>query len=170
MRNLSILVSCLALLAIASLPLRTHAQSAIHECTGASGEVLYSDKPCAAFGAADRGVPHTPPSGATMSLGRQAVRAGCAHTLDDLVHEITLAFDTSDPNRLVGVYHWPGLGTESGYDIADRLASLTRNHQLLDTQLSTGAVRLVLAQGKGNATTSTNFHLRRHENCWWISY
>ncbi|MBS0217651.1 MAG: hypothetical protein JSR63_05665 [Proteobacteria bacterium] len=157
------------LFAIAVLPLRARAQSAIHQCTGSGGEAIYSDKPCAAFGAADRTIPHAPPSGATMSLGRQAVRAGCARTLDDLVHEITLAFDTSDPNRLVGVYNWPGLGTESGYDIADRLARLTRQ-QLVDTQVSNGGVRLLLAQGKGTTTTSVNFRLRRYQDCWWLSY
>lgn len=162
-----LLLPCLALLAAATLPMRARAQSAVHRCTGSGGEVLYSDKPCAAFGAADRTIPHAAPSGATMSLGRQAVRAGCARTLDDLVHEITLAFDTSDPNRLVGVYHWPGLGTESGYDIADRLARLTRQ-QLVDTQVSSGGVRLLLAQGK--ATSSVNFHLRRYSDCWWLSY
>lgn len=164
-----LLLSCLALLAIALLPIRAHAQSAIHQCTGAGGEVLYSDKPCVAFGAADRTISHAAPSGATMSLGRPTVRAGCARTLDDLVHEITLAFDTSDPNRLIGVYHWPGLGTESGYDIADRLAKLTRE-QLVDTQVGNGSVRLLLAQGKATTTSSVNFHLRRYQDCWWLSY
>ncbi len=104
-----------------------------------------------------------------MSLGRQAVRAGCARTLDDLVHEITLAFDTGDPNRLVGVYHWPGLETDSGYDVADRLAKLTRQ-QLVDTQVASGSVRLLLAQDKSTTTTSVNFHLRRYRDCWWLSY
>lgn len=159
----------LALLAIAASPMHARAQSAIHQCTGANGEVLYSDKPCVAFGAADRTMPHAAPSGATMSLGRQAVRAGCARTPDDLVHEITLAFDTSDPNRLIGVYHWPGLATESGYDIADRLARLTRG-QLVDTQVSNSGVRLLLAQGKSASTTSVNFHLQRYRDCWWLSY
>lgn len=166
MRIRSIL-PCLPLLALALLPRLAHAQSAIHQCTGADGAVLYSDKPCMAFGAAERTIPHAPPSGATMSLGRMAVRAGCAHTLDDLVHEITLAFDTSDPNRLVGVYHWPGQGSKSGYAIAERLQALTRQ-QLVDTQLSPGGVRLLLAQGRN--TNSANFRLRRYENCWWISY
>lgn len=166
MRHRSIL-TCLPLLAIALLPRHAHAQSAIHQCAGTNGEVLYSDKPCMAFGATERSIPHAPPSGATMGPGRAPVRAGCAHTLDDLVHEITLAFDTSDPNRLVGVYHWPGLGTESGYAIADRLQALTRQ-QLVDTQLSPGGVRLLLAQGRNSS--STNFHLKRYENCWWISY
>jgi len=164
-----LLLHALALLAFAMSPLKVRAQSAIHQCTGADGEVLYSDKPCAAFGAADRTIPHAAPSGATMSLGRPAVRAGCARTLDDLVHEITLAFDTSDPNRLIGVYHWPGLGTESGYDIADRLAKLTRQ-QLVDTEVSNGGVRLLLAQGKATTTGSVNFHLRRYRDCWWLSY
>ncbi len=149
--------------------MHARAQSAVHQCTGASGEVIYSDKPCAAFGAADRTIPHAAPSGATMSLGRQAVRAGCARTLDDLVHEITLAFDTSDPNRLIGVYHWPGLATESGYDIADRLARLTRG-QLVDTQVSDSGVRLLLAQGKASTPSNVNFHLRRYRDCWWLSY
>lgn len=149
--------------------MRARAQSAVHQCTGASGEAIYSDKPCAAFGAADRTIPHAAPSGATMSLGRQAVRTDCARTLDDLVHEITLAFDTSDPNRLIGVYHWPGLATESGYDIADRLARLTRG-QLVDTQVNNSGVRLLLAQGKTNTTSSVNFHLRRYRDCWWLSY
>lgn len=131
--------------------------------------MLYSDKPCAAFGAADRTLPHAPPSGAMTSLGRQVVRAGCARTLDELAHEITLAFDSSDPNRLIGIYHWPGLGTESGYDIADRLAKLTRE-QLVDTQIGNGGVRLLLVQGKAGTPRSVNFHLRRYQDCWWLNY
>ena len=131
--------------------------------------MLYSDKPCAAFGAVDRTIPHAAPSGATTSLGREIVRAGCARTLDDLTHEITLAFDTSDPNRLIGVYHWPGLGTESGYDIADRLTRLTRG-QLVDIQVGNAGVHLLLVRGKATTTTSVNFHLRRYRDCWWLSY
>lgn len=168
MRFRSLLLSCLPLLAL-SAPPQARAQSTVHQCTGADGAVLYSDKPCAAFGAEDRTVPHAAPSGATTSLGQPAVRAGCARTLDDLVHEITLAFDTGDPNRLVGVYHWPGLGTQSGYEIANRLARLTRQ-QLVDTQVGNGGVRLLLAQGKAATTGSVNFHLRRYQDCWWISY
>lgn len=164
-----LLLPILALLAIAASPLRAHAQSAVHQCTGAGGEVIYSDKPCVAFDAADRTIPQASLPGSTMSLGRQAVRAGCARTLDDLVHEITLAFDTADPNRLIGVYHWPGLATESGYDIADRLARLTRE-QLIDTEVSNSGVRLLLARGKGGTTGNVNFHLRRYRDCWWLSY
>ena len=38
-----LLLLALALLAITVLPTRAHAQSPVHQCTGASGEVLYSD-------------------------------------------------------------------------------------------------------------------------------
>ena len=106
------------------------------------------------------------PAGSTISLG-PSVRAGCARTLDDLVHEITMAFDTNDPDRLIGVYHWPGLDTRAGYAIVDRLKELARR-QLIDAQASGGRVRLQLARGEN--TSSLDFHLRRYRDCWWISY
>lgn len=107
----------LAALAWAGWPREAEAQ--IRRCSTGSGETLYTDKDCAAVGAVER----VPRGQASPGLGG-ARRVGCARTLRDLTHEVTMAIDTRDVNRLGGVYHWVGLDAASGERVLDRLKAI----------------------------------------------
>ncbi|MCC7248708.1 MAG: DUF4124 domain-containing protein [Lysobacter sp.] len=91
------------------------AQAQVIRCTTDSGAVVYTDKPCSAIGASER-----LPRGAAIQ-GTGVRRLGCARNVQDLIYEITSAIDQHDINRLGSVYHWVGIGDESGSRILDRL-------------------------------------------------
>lgn len=91
------------------------AQAQVIRCTTDSGAVVYTDKPCSAIGASDR----LPRASAIQGAGVR--RLGCARNVQDLMYEITAAIDQHDINRLGSVYHWVGIGDESGSRILDRL-------------------------------------------------
>jgi len=94
------------------------AQAQVNRCTTDSGAEIYTDKPCAAIGANDR-----LPRGAAIQ-GTGPRRLGCARSVQDLIYEITAAVDQHDINRLGAVYHWVGIGDESGSRILDRLQAI----------------------------------------------
>lgn len=94
------------------------AQAQVNRCTTDSGAEIYTDKPCAAIGANDR-----LPRGAAIQ-GTGPRRLGCARSMQDLIYEITAAVDQHDINRLGAVYHWVGIGDESGSRILDRLQAI----------------------------------------------
>lgn len=94
------------------------AQAQVNRCTTDSGAEVYTDKPCAAIGANDR-----LPRGAAIR-GTGPRRLGCARSVQDLMYEITAAVDQHDINRLGSVYHWVGIGDESGSRILDRLQAI----------------------------------------------
>ena len=100
---------------LCGLPLAAHAQSGVRRCTGAHGETVYTDKPCAAVDAMDR-VPVVARASMPVTL-----RTGCAHTLGDLTYTITSAIDGRDVNQLASVYHWAGMSTSAGYAVMRRL-------------------------------------------------
>lgn len=107
-------VLLLALLAWWSWPREADAQ--IRRCSTPAGDTLYTDKDCAAIGAVER-VPRSP---GAVGLGGTR-RVGCARTLRDLTHEVTMAIDARDVNRLGAVYHWVGMDAGSGDRVLDRL-------------------------------------------------
>ncbi len=94
------------------------AQAQVIRCTTDSGAVVYTDKPCSAIGASER-----LPRGAAIQ-GTGVRRLGCARNVQDLIYEITSAIDQHDINRLGSVYHWVGIGDESGSRILDRLQAI----------------------------------------------
>lgn len=166
----------------------------IRRCTASDGRTVTTDKPCAAIGAADRLPPR--PSGDGGYL-RRPNRTVCARTLDELSYEVAAAIDLKDPNRLAGVYHWPGMDNEQAYRVVTRLEALTER-PLADIGPTGGGVNaeptwredaegnLVAIYPKPSAptglkiqqlagrntarTTSTVFGLRRHMGCLWISF
>lgn len=92
------------------------AEAQIRRCSTPNGETLYTDKDCASIGAVER-VQRGP---AATGLGGVR-RVGCARTLRDLTHEVTMAIDARDVNRLGAVYHWVGMDATSGDRVLDRL-------------------------------------------------
>lgn len=111
-----------ALLQAPALP----AAAQVNRCTTADGGTLYSDRPCAAFGATSSAAP--PPGGAATGT---RYRGGCARRLQDLVFEVTTAIESGDANRLAASYHWPGHSTRGGNATIDRLDAIARR-PLLD--------------------------------------
>lgn len=107
-------------------PVQAQAQPAVRRCIAADGTQVFTDRRCADIGASESIRRPPPASGATLGPGglRRAARPACARTVEELVHELTFAFDTRDVNRLAGVYHWPGASAESANRMMDRLGRL----------------------------------------------
>ena len=179
----------LVFILLCGLPLAAHAQSGVRRCTGAHGETVYTDKPCAAVDAMDR-VPVVARASMPVTL-----RTGCARTLGDLTYTITSAIDGRDVNQLASVYHWAGMSTSAGYAVMRRLDGVLQRPLLDIAPVGGGsgdpvwrddgsglsvpvypkarpptALKVIQAIGKDGASTSTTFALRRNFDCWWISY
>ncbi|MBB1472807.1 DUF4124 domain-containing protein [Luteimonas sp. MC1782] len=115
--------------ALALGPMRP-AVAQVHRCTTADGGTLYSDRPCAVFGASENTAP--PPGGGATGT---RYRGGCSRRLQDLVFEVTTAIESGDVNRLAASYHWPGHSTRGGNATIDRLDAITRRPLLNITAL-----------------------------------
>lgn len=118
MRRVAVPVLLLWLCLAATTPWTAAAQ--VHRCETADGRTIYTDKACQDIGAADR-----LPRG-EAAAGAAPHRRGCSRTLQDLTLELTMAIDARDANRLAALYHWPGIGTRSGYAIMDRLDAVAQ--------------------------------------------
>jgi hypothetical protein len=163
------------------LPLPATAQ--VRRCTGSDGGTVFTDRRCVDIG----GVERLPRSAAT---GVRQLYRGCARNLQDLVYEITTAIDSGDANRLASVYHWTGLSNRQGYAVMARLAGVVKR-PLVDiapmmpaspdgvdgdlypqTAVRRAPVGLRIEQTLANGSTPsrTVFGLRKHFDCWWVSY
>lgn len=109
----------LSLIALATWSLPVTAQ--VRHCVTPDGQHIFTDRECAAVGGVEQVQPRQPVATATP-----ARRGGCARTIDDLMFEMTSAFDTRDANRLAGVYHWTGMSGTSAYDVMARLDALVQ--------------------------------------------
>lgn len=102
------------------------ARADVRRCETAAGQIIFTDRRCDEVHAVER-----LPRG-DAPRGTQLHRAGgCAHTLQDLVFEMTGAIDARDANRLAGIYHWPGTSADMGYRIWTRLDAIA-NWPLVD--------------------------------------
>lgn len=184
----------LMLLAAIALTQSPAAQAQVNRCTAADGTSVYTDRDCSALGAVER-----LPRDRGPAAQRSAYRGGCAHSVQQLVHELTAAIDARDVNRLAALYHWPGMSGRSGRSVMDRLDHIAR-HPVLDivALASPGpvvadpqpqmvaslpaasaaptrdrgppvALRVHQAAGDGTAPSRTVFSLRQHLDCWWIA-
>ncbi|NUS37835.1 MAG: hypothetical protein HOQ02_02255 [Lysobacter sp.] len=139
------------------LPLATPARSApsaasIERCIARDGGSVYTDKPCALFGAqaaplsgelmsrlandrhvmklqgdADGPMPvaldGVAPS-ASAAPGRRSAAAGCARSPQQLADDMRGSLALGDVNRLAESYHWVGMSHREGEHVLDRLARL----------------------------------------------
>lgn len=158
--------SLLALLALALLPLGAHAQS-IHRCTGAAGQIIFSDQPCAAFNAQPT-VPSLAPAPAPGATA--PVPTLCAATTAALRQAVAEAFALHDANRLAGLVLWQQRGAAQA-DIR-QWAQLLRE-PLLDAtgdgeNASEIVVRTQSLDGSG-ASRETHFGVRRQAGCAWLA-
>ncbi|NZA25300.1 DUF4124 domain-containing protein [Luteimonas sp. SJ-92] len=179
-----------ALLMLAPEP----AAAQINRCTTPDGGTIYTDRRCSDLDAVER----LPRDGAGGGAAR-AYRGGCARNLHDLIHEMTVAIDSRDVNRLAGVYHWTGMSHRAGYGTMDRLDRIVQQ-PLVDIVALRPATPVVVVEragisasvsadssvrvagdrrpvalrveqtaGGGAAPVRTIFGLRRHLDCWWVS-
>lgn len=180
----------LALLAAAAAPRDATAQ--VHRCTTPEGKVTYTDRRCRDIGAEPAAARPSAPG----ALARGALRASsCPRNVQDLIYEVTSAIDHRDPNRLAGLYHWPGLSSQEGYRILERLAALTER-PLVDVspvmpppppeaglpgvdgeyypqttvRLAPVGLRVDQTLANGSTPSRTQFGLRRHLDCLWITF
>lgn len=181
-------------LATAGLTGSSAAQAQINRCTTPDGGTIYTDRKCSDLGAVER-APRT-----TAAQAAQAYRGGCARNLHDLIHEMTTAIDSRDVNRLAGVYHWSGMSNGNGYRLMNRLDAIVQQPLVdivalrpatpvvvteragISATVIPGdgmrvaadrrpvALRVEQTAGGGVAPMRTVFGLRRHMDCWWISF
>ncbi|MEZ0470939.1 hypothetical protein [Luteimonas salinilitoris] len=180
-------------LATAGFTTFSAAQAQINRCTTPDGGTIYTDRRCSDLGAVER----TPRNAAAQAS--QAYRGGCARNLHDLIHEMTIAIDNRDVNRLAGVYHWAGMSNGAGYRTMDRLDRIAQQplvdivalrpatpvvvteHAGISASVTSGdgfraatsrrpvALRVEQTVGASVAPMRTIFGLRRHLDCWWVS-
>jgi len=163
----------------------------VRRCTAPDGGTIYTDRSCQAVGA----TASTPRANAPAS---RPSGLSCQRHLRGLIQELGFAIQQHDTNRLVGLYHWPGLSQSGGYRILDRLDGIAQR-PLIDITAQRPA-QPVLAQqqlgftgwvsardiptaaperaptslrvdqsGSSGDTVQTVFGLRRHLGCWWLS-
>jgi hypothetical protein len=153
----------------------------VRHCTTPEGIDVYTDRRCEDLGAAPAVPrPATPAPGATY-------RAGCARTVRDLAFSMQAAIDHHDPNRLADSYLWTGMSTQAGYAVLDRLDAIAQrpladivpvygggaNAALYPQETTTRvpvALRLDQTEANGTTPVSTVLALRRHLDCWWVSF
>ena len=123
-----------------------------------------------------------------MAKGLRAAR--CPRNVQDLIYEVTSAIDRRDANRLAALYHWPGMSSEQGYRIMERLSVIVER-PLVDVsavmptspegvdgeyypqttvrQVPVG-LRVEQTLANGSTPSRTFFGLHRHLDCLWISF
>jgi hypothetical protein len=107
----------LALAAPAAVPAPQSAD--IHHCIAADGDLLYTDKACAALGARDLA-----DDGLARGPFMPAYRSGCIRSLREFAYALSSAIEVGDVNRLAALYRWKGTSTRAGYEIMDRLEEI----------------------------------------------
>ncbi|GAB3342386.1 hypothetical protein [Marilutibacter aestuarii] len=102
-----------SVLLVAAWPRTAGAQ--VHRCNAPDGTSIFTDRACASLGAT-ASLPDAGTHGA-----RHASRMRCMGSVQDLMFEMSMAFDAGDPNRLASVYHWAGMSSGSAYATIERL-------------------------------------------------
>lgn len=100
------------------------AHAEVRRCTKPDGDTVYTDHRCSDVGAIEREV--DPASDSAEVGGGSIYRAGCPHTVQDLVFEMTLAFDAGDVNQLASLYHWADLSSSAASAAMQRLDDLVQ--------------------------------------------
>ncbi len=117
------IVALLGLVLLGTAVVTTPAHAQVRRCVKADGAVVFTDHQCSELGAEERAPPHAPQAAAGSNS--RAYR-GCSRTVQDLIFEMTTAFDTHDVNRLAGVYHWAGMAGSTAYTILARLDAMVQ--------------------------------------------
>jgi hypothetical protein len=158
----------------------------IHHCIAADGDLLYTDKACAALGARDL----ADDDGSGRGPFMPAYRSGCIRSLREFAYELSSAIEVGDVNRLAALYRWNGTSTRAGYEVMNRLeeiagrplltvepvypappAASTSDPLPFDPAPQGPPVALRLDQTLANGVTPapTTLRLAHESGCWWVS-
>jgi hypothetical protein len=140
------LAACLTALCVVVLPAPQPAQAGtgVVRCEGTNGEVIYTDKACAAFDARHVPIPSelltrlaSDRDPATLSdldgpgtlllpaaPGRRSPASGCARSPRQLARDLHGALALGDVNRVAESYHWVGQTHAQAQPVLARLARL----------------------------------------------
>lgn len=157
-------------------PASREAVAQVRRCALPDGQTVYTDRRCDAIGAAERPAPT--PGQPQLRTHRTA----CARTLRDLYFEVSAAIESRDANRLAGVYHWPGMSTQQGYDVMRRLQAIV-DRPLVDLQpmwpgggneayaprQAPIGFRVEQTSANGSTPVRAVLGVRRHVDCWWVT-
>ena len=126
-----------------------HAADRLQRCESSEG-VLYTDKPCALFGAKavpmsgemlgriareeaqsltaaiEQGIAIEVDLPMAQHVGRRSLASGCARSPTQLAMDLQGALALGNVNRMAESYHWVGLDHARGQRIMDRLEHLAR--------------------------------------------
>jgi hypothetical protein len=94
------------------------ADAQVRRCTAADGTSVFTDRRCTDVDSVAR-LPDARSFG-----GNSAQRGRCARSVQELIFEMTLAFDSGDANRLASFYHWAGMSSRTGYAAIERLDAM----------------------------------------------
>lgn len=137
----------------------------IQRCAATDGTTLYTDKPCAAFGATPLPMPGElamrissdggsdalgrAPGHVDAALPRQVARrspaSGCARSPTQLAMDLQGAFALGDVNRIAESWHWVGLGHQAAMPVMQRLERMAMS-TLVDARFFDASI------GGGHAT------------------
>lgn len=173
-------IAALVLVAAAipvSMPVKA-ASTGIQRCQSSDGNTVYTDKPCAMFGAEampmsaelltriaredaagsneiDLYDTYQGPS-AGLSVARRSTASGCARSVTQLSMDLQGAMAMGDVNRVAESYHWVGLSNRQGQQIMQRLDDLAAkplvDAQYYNAQIGSG---LQFADASQSAPAST---------------
>lgn len=167
--------AALAALALLAPPTAPVADAQVRRCELADGQTVYTDRRCEMVGGVER---RNAPPQARMRNWRSA----CPRTVRDLYFEVSAAIESSDVNRLAGVYHWTGMSNRQGYDVMRRLQAIV-DRPLVDLQpvwaggeesaylhgRAPVGFRIEQTTGNGITPVRATLGLRRHLDCWWVT-
>lgn len=156
-------------------PQPAHAGTGLVRCEGANGEVIYTDKACAAFGAkhvpipgglltrlaSDRDpatLPDLVDGGSGTALpapGRRSPADGCARTPAQLARDLHGALALGDVNRVAESYHWVGHTHAQAQPVLARLERL-ENRPLQDVQFFDVRIGAAALAARAPAAASAN--------------
>lgn len=119
--------SCLLLLmGLGPVALSAHAQSQrLNRCSDASGQSVYTDRPCETVGARAR-LPEVTAPAQGNTQDRNALGASCPRRLSELVGALRGAVAANDVNRLSTLYLWGSVSDAGAQRILGQLESIAR--------------------------------------------
>ena len=154
--NKTLLAIFAATFALSTAPVSAPAvaTSAIQRCQSTDGQLVYTDKACAVFGAkavpmsgelltriaretsreeaqapaglAPAGLANAAdsPLDSTVNVSRRSPGSGCARTPTQLAMDLRGSLALGDVNRVAESYHWVGMSNAQAYRTMDRLQAL----------------------------------------------
>jgi hypothetical protein len=157
----AVMVAVAALISPGSVPAGT--SSSLQRCESSEGEVVYTDRPCAALGARALPLPgelltriareeaaHTrdidfSDAPAIANVGRRSPTSGCARNRRQLALDIQGSLALHSVNRLAESYHWVGKSHREAQQHMLRLERMAmrrlKDAKLFHAQIGGGAMQ-----------------------------